>query len=131
MDQNKQGDSGIIKFHYFMESLKVNKDIKDLPRYVGKYVHPGLRKKQDQTLKTALDLLEAKYGRSRTEKIKECGDDILRFQEDQYEEDSELILALREIRQRDRDLNITQDKWFAAWMLSRVRKRKKIDSHEL
>ena len=28
-------------------------------------------------------------------------------------------------------MKITKDEWFAAWMLGRVRKRKKIDSHEL
>ena len=31
-----------MKFHDLMESLKVNKDIKDLPRYVGEHVLPVL-----------------------------------------------------------------------------------------
>ena len=65
-----------------MESLKANKDIKNLPHYVGKQVHPVLEKKQDQTIKKALKLLEVKYGRSRTEKIEECLDDLLKFQEE-------------------------------------------------
>ena len=52
---------------------------------------------QDQTIKKTLELLEVKYGRSRTEKIEECVDDILMFREDQYEDDGELILAIREI----------------------------------
>ena len=34
-----------MKYHDFMESLKVNKDIKDLPRYVGEHVLPVLEKK--------------------------------------------------------------------------------------
>ena len=42
-----------------------------------------------------------------------------------------MLLAMREIRLREEDLKITKDEWFAAWMLGRVRKRKKIDSHEL
>ena len=57
-------------------------------------------------------------------------DDILKFREDQYEEEGELILAMKEIRQRERELKITQDEWFTAWMLSRVKKRNKIDSQE-
>ena len=28
-------------------------------------------------------------------------------------------------------MEITKDKWFTAWMLGRVKKRKKINSHEL
>ena len=46
-----------------MESLKTNKDVKDLPRYVGEHIPPVLEQKQDQTIKKALELLEAKYGR--------------------------------------------------------------------
>ena len=89
-----------MKFHDFMESLKVNKDIKDLPRYVGEHVLPVLEKRQDQRIRKALELLEAKYSRSRTENIEECVNDILKFQKEQYEEESGLILAMREIRQR-------------------------------
>ena len=73
------------------------KDIKDLPRYVGEHVLPVLLLKQDQTIVKAINLLEAKYGRSRTEKIEECVDDILKLREDQYEEERELLLAMREI----------------------------------
>ena len=82
-------------------------------------------------IKKVLELLEGKYGRSSTEKIEECVKDILKFREDQYEENKELILAMKEIRQREKELKITQDEWFAAWMLSQIRKRKKIDNHEL
>ena len=42
-----------------------------------------------------------------------------------------MILAMRQIQQIVADLKITKDEWFTAWMLGRVRKRKKIDSHEL
>ena len=28
-------------------------------------------------------------------------------------------------------MKITQDEWFAVWMLSQIRRRKKIDNHEL
>ena len=68
-----------MKFHDLMESLKMNKDIKDLPRYVGEYVLPVLELKQDQMIKKVLELHEIKYGRSRTEKIEECVNDILKF----------------------------------------------------
>ena len=41
------------------------------------------------------------------------------------------MLAMKEIRQREQDLKITKDEWFAAWMLGRMKKRKRIDGHKL
>ena len=41
-----------------------------------------------------------------------------------------MLLAMREIRLREVYFKITKDEWFTAWMLGRVRKRKKINSHE-
>ena len=46
-----------IEYPNLKESLKSNKDIKDLPRYVGEHVLPVLEKKQDQTIKKGLELL--------------------------------------------------------------------------
>ena len=41
-----------------MESWKLNKDIKDLLRYVGEHVVPVLDKKQDQTSRKLLSFLK-------------------------------------------------------------------------
>ena len=84
-----------MKYHDLVESLKSNEDIKDLPRYVREHVLSVLEKKQDQTIKKVLELLEVKYGKSRKEKIEECVKDILKFKEDQYEENEELIIAMK------------------------------------
>ena len=40
-------------------------------------------------------------------------------------------MAMKEIQQRETELNITKDEWFAAWILCRMRKRKRIDGHKL
>ena len=71
-----------IKYHNFMESLKTNKDIKDLPQYVEQ-VLPVLEKKQDQKIKKALELLKVKYGRSRKEKMVCCLDAELGQEEEE------------------------------------------------
>ena len=60
-----------IKYTDMMESLKTNKEVKGLPRYVGEHVLPTLKKKSDQTILKVLDLLDSKYGRMKTERIEE------------------------------------------------------------
>ena len=110
-----------------MKSLKTNKEIKGLPRYVGEHVHPTLEKNTDQTMAKVLDLLALKYGRTKTEKIEEIMEDWMKFKDDQFENDGELLLGMKELKQRKRDLKITEDEWDAVWMLSIVKKRKRID----
>ena len=51
-----------MKYHDFMESLKQNKDIKDLTRYMVEHILPVLEKKQHQTIKRGLKLLEVSRG---------------------------------------------------------------------
>ena len=94
-----------------MEGLKKNKEIKGLPRYVGEHILPVLEKKTNQTIKRVLKLLDLKYGRTQTEKIEEVVDDWMKFRENQFEDDGELILSTKEINQRRRDLKMIDDEW--------------------
>ena len=64
------------------------------------------------------------------EKVKEVMEDWLKFKEDQYEDDGDSILAMKEINQRCKELKMMEDEWFAIWMLGNVRKRKIIDTFE-
>ena len=57
-------------------------------------------------------------------------EDWLKFKEDQYEDDGDSILAMKEINQRRKELKMMEDEWFAIWMLGNVRKRKIIDTFE-
>ena len=58
------------KYQDLMESLKTNKEMKGLPRYVGDQVLPTLDKKTDQTIAKVLDLLSLKYGRTKPRRLK-------------------------------------------------------------
>ena len=71
-----------MKYQDFMEILKINKDIKGLPRFFGKYMLPVLEKKQDQVVKNVLELLDHKYGRTYVEKVEECTQKWLDLMED-------------------------------------------------
>ena len=72
-----------------------------------------------------------KYGRSRTEKVEEAITDLLKFREDQYEDDDELILVIKELRQRRVELKMTYNEFHSVWMLGKMKKRRKIESFEI
>ena len=86
-----------------VESLKTNKDVKGLPRYVGEHVLPALDKKTDQTIAKVLDLLSLKYRRTKTVKIEEMMEDWINFRSDQFEDDGEFCLGMKELRQKKKD----------------------------
>ena len=119
-----------VKYHDFIDSLKTNKDIKGQPHFVREHILPVLERKTDQTIKKVIELLDVKCGRTRTEKVEECVEDWLKFKEDQFEDDGELILAMKEIHQRQKELKILQDEWFSIWMLGKIKKRKRRNNFE-
>ena len=88
------------KYQDFVEGLKTNKEIKDLPRFVAEHILPVLEKKQDQTVKKMLELLDVKYGWTQIKKIEECVKDWLEFKEEGFEEEDELLLGITELNQR-------------------------------
>ena len=84
-----------VKFQDLIEGLKNNKEIKGLPRYVGEQIIPVLENKTDQTMKRVLELLDIKYEQTWTEKIEEIVEDWMRFRDDQFEDDGELLLGMK------------------------------------
>ena len=100
-----------FKYHDLIEVLKKNKDIKGLQRYIADHILPVLVKKIDQTVDRVAGLLDIRYGRSRTEKVEDVIEDLFKFREDNYKDDDELMLAMKELRQRRVDLKMTFDKF--------------------
>ena len=64
-------------------------------------------------MKNVLNLLDLKYGCTITEKIEKVVEDWMKFKEDQFEDDSELILAMKEINKRRKDLEMMDNEWVA------------------
>ena len=58
-----------VKYADLVESLKTNKEIKGIQKYIGEHILPILETKEDQTLKKVLNILTLKYGHTRVEKI--------------------------------------------------------------
>ena len=52
-----------FKYQDLIESLKVNKEIKNLPRFVGDNVLTVLQEVKDQTIERVLEVLKIKYRR--------------------------------------------------------------------
>ena len=95
---------------------------------MAEHIIPVLVNKEDQTLTKVVVLLDIRYGRSRTEKVKEEIEDYIKFREDQYEDDDDLILAMKELRQRRINLNMNFDEFDAVWMLEKMRRRRRIEN---
>ena len=93
--------------------MKTNKEIKGIQKYVGEHILLVLEMKDDQTLKRVLEILTLKYGHTRVEKIEDFMEDWSKFKDDQYEDDSELLLGMKELNQRRRELKMTEDEWVA------------------
>ena len=85
------------KYQDLIESLKVNKAIKNLPRFVDDCLLTVLQKVEDQTIEWVLEVLKIKYGISRIEQVEECIQHCLEFRENNYEEEDEFILAMKEL----------------------------------
>ena len=74
-----------------------------------------------------LEILSIKYGRTRIEKIEDFMEEWTKLKGEDYDDDGELLLGMKEINQRRTELKITEDEWVATWMLGIVKKREKLD----
>ena len=80
-----------------------------MQKYVREHILPVLETKVDQMLKKVFEIFILKYGHTRVEKIEDFMDDWSKFRDDQYEDDAELLLGMRELTQRWKELNMTED----------------------
>merc|ERR1712240_121370 len=69
------------KYHDLIEELKRNTAIKGIHKYVADHILPTLIQKTDKTLEKVVQILDKKYGRSRTEKVEEAVKEIMKFRE--------------------------------------------------
>ena len=120
-----------VKYHDLIDELKKNKDIKGLQRYIADHILLVLIKKTDQTIDKVAELLDARYGRLRTEKVEEAIEDLFKFREDQYEDDDEFMLAMKELRQGRVELKMAFDEFHSFSMLQKLKKRKRMENFDI
>ena len=90
-----------MKYQDLIESLKTNKEVKNLPKFVSEHVLTVLKEVDDQTTERVLDILKIKYGRSRMEKVEECVMNRIYFKESEYNEEDKFLLAMEELDLRE------------------------------
>ena len=95
------------------------------------HILPVVVTKDDQNVKKVVTLLNERYGRTCTEKVEEAIEDLLKFREDNYDDDDELMLAMSELRKRRVDLEISFDEFYTVWMLQKLKKKKIMENFEL
>ena len=74
MEMNKDL-SEAVRYQDVIESLKVNKEIEGLAKYIGEHVIGKLDTIEKQKVKEIIELLNLKYGRTRLEKLEELMED--------------------------------------------------------
>ena len=50
-------------------------------------------------------------------------DEWMKFKDDNFEDDGELLLGMKELRQRKNELKVTEDEWDTVWMLTIMKRR--------
>ena len=88
------------QFQDLVESLKNNKDIKGLAKYVGEHILTTLNTVEKQKVKEVIDCLGIRYGQTRLEKLEELVTDYIKFMEDDFEDENDSLQMMLEFQRR-------------------------------
>ena len=130
MEMNKDV-SEADRYQDVIESLKVNKKIEGLAKYVGEHVITRLDTIEKQKVKEIVDLLKLKYGRTRIEELEELMEDWIKFNFNEYESEEDYLFAMEKMIARKEEKQVTMREWDAIWMMIGARKRKGIENYQL
>ena len=108
----------------------MNKEIKGLERFVREHVFTMLSAPEKQKVDDVIKCLEDRYGRTRLEKIEELVLDWIKFNENDYDDEGDLLHAMEEIERRKDDLRITEKERHTVWMLKKSQKRRGMNNFQ-
>ena len=123
--------SEAVRFQDVIESLKNNKEIEGLAKYIGEHVIPKLDTIEKHKVKEITDLLKLKYGRTRIEELEELMEDWIKFNFNEHESEEEYLFAMEKMIARKEEKRVTMREWDAIWMMIGARKRKGIENYQL
>ena len=114
----------------WIESLKMNKEIKGLSAYINDHVIKVCEKREDQEVSKVLDVLSKKYGRSRVEKMEVWIENWFDFKDGDFDDEDDFLFAMKEIGVRKKEVKVINEEMFTMWMLRTVKKREKMETYE-
>ena len=88
MEMNKDV-SEAVRFQDVIESLKMNKEIEGLAKYVGEHVIARLDTIEKHKVKEIIELLKLKYGRTRIEELEELMEYWIKFNFNEHESEED------------------------------------------
>ena len=91
---------------------------------MAEHILPVLARKTNQTLEKVVEL-NIKYGRTRTKKVEEAVEDLLKFPEDHYKDDEKQIMEIKELNQRHKELKMNQEEFYSVWMLGKIKSERR------
>merc|ERR1711867_169105 len=110
MEMNKDM-SEAARYQDVIESLKMNKDIEGLAKYIGEHVVRKLDTIEKQTVKEIIELLSLKYGRTRLEELEELMEDWIKFNFNEHEREEEYLFAQEKMIARQEEKQVSLKEW--------------------
>merc|ERR1712237_221465 len=130
MENNKDMPEA-AKYQDIIETLKMNKEIEGLSKYIGDHVVGKLDTIDKQTVKNLIELLDIKYGRTRLEELEELMDDWIKFNFNEHENDEEYVFAQEKLIARQEEKQISLKEWNTIWLMYGAKQRKGIENYQL
>merc|ERR1712002_1281304 len=128
--QNR-GVPEVNRYQDIIESLKQNKEISGLEKYMGEHVYAALDTEEEQTIASLMAMLKRKYGKTKTEEVEEVVLEWINFRANEHEDDEEFLLAMEKLKTKKDRLRISDTEWFSLFMMVQTKKRKGVESHQI
>ena len=87
-----------VKYNDVVESLKQNKEVSGLEKYVGEHILPVLDTVEMQTVQSIIGILKRRYGKTRIEEVEELVIEWMNFKPNDYEDEDEYLLAMERLQ---------------------------------
>merc|ERR1712002_1376485 len=128
--QNR-GVPEVNRYQDVIESLKQNKEISGLEKYMGEHVYAALDTEEEQTIASLIAMLKRRYGKTKEEEVEEVALEWINFRANEHEDDEEFLLALEKLKMKKDRLRISETEWFSMFMMIQTKKRKGVEGHQI
>ena len=116
METNKDISEN-VRFQDVIESLKMNKEVNGLAKYVEEHILPVLDTVEKQTVMEIVGILKRKYGRTRIEELEGLMTDWINFKANKYEDEDEYLLVMERFIAWKEEKKLKDKKWNSIWMM--------------